>query len=267
MPANPTPEDLWHYLANQFDNVTKGRRKRMNAILADSFAKLTEGAASNAALVPVLAVLTAVKGPWDTAYGAWKERRAAWRSTTQEFDNLLAALRVSPGGGLRSKIDRWESKVAAFWAVSHAVYAYLFPQGREPFTVGGRDEIITEVKGLGERLATKSGELTTAAGAPGLPAGQVAELEEQADALDALGTEVTAFYNLMKDARSAQTVKEGLVDQAAATCEQRRVESATALYRALAKLMDIFAEPEVRMQVAGFFDLELIVAQIGRAHV
>jgi hypothetical protein len=254
------PEEVWHYLENQFDSATRGRRRRMNAILFDAVAKITQGAAANPALAPVLAVLATPKTQWDAAYGGWKNRRAEYRASTQALLNLLAALRTAPGPGQRSKLDRWESRVQNFWPATHEIYVYLFPRGREPFSVGSRDEIIAEVLGLGQRAAAKGAELTTAAGQPGLDPALAAELAEQGAALTALGTEVTAFHGQLQAARDAQTVKEGLVDQAAALCEQRRREAAWALYRAKSKLCDLFGTPEQIMQVAGFFDLGLIMS-------
>ncbi len=241
------PTETWHYLENQFETVTSGSRSRMNAILADSHAKLTLGAAENAALAPVLAGLTAAKAGWDAAYGDWKGARASWRAATQTQVNLLAALRVAPAPGERSKIDRWESKVGGEWARSHPVYAYLFPRGREPFTSGTLEDILDELELLGQRLASKAAEA-----AAGLSA-------EQQTLLTTLAGEVTAFHGLLGGARDAQQQVEGLVTRTADLCEQQRGSAATALYRVLAKLMDIFAEPASRGQVTGFFDLTLIM--------
>lgn len=253
------PEETWHYLENQFESVTRENRKLMDAILTDAHAKFNAGAGGHAAVNAGYLLLNAVKVQWDAAYSGWFERRAAWRSTTQALLNLLAALQLSPGAGQRSKIDRWESKVASFWSEEHAVYAYLFPLGREPFTSGSREEIIGAVEGLGTRLNTKSGELAAAAGDPLLTPEQVAELNEQATALAALSTEVLAFHGQLDAARLIQTQKEGLLDGQATLCEQRRQAAAVALYRALAKLMDAWAEEATRPQVADYFDLSLIM--------
>ncbi len=240
--------EIWHYLENQFETVTEGSRGRMNAILADTHAKLTKGAADNPALVPVLAVLTPAKAAWDTAYGEWKESRAGWRSATQAQANLLATLRVEPAPGERSKIDRWESKAGAEWPRSHPVYAYLFPRGREPFTKGTLESIQDEVKRLGDRMAGQAGDANA-----GLSPEQVA-------LLTALAGEVTAFHGQLDAARDTQQEIEGLVDRLATRCEQQRVKTATALYQTLAKLMDLFAEPEARGEITSFFDLSLIMA-------
>jgi hypothetical protein len=239
--------ETWHYLENQFETVTDGSRQRMNSLLADTHAKLTKGAADHAALVPVLAVLTPAKTDWDAAFGAWKDARAQWRSASQGQQNLLAALQEEPAPGERSKIDRWESKVGSEWAKSHPIYAYLFPLGRSPFTEGTLENILGEVKRLGERLAAKAAD----AGA-GLTA-------EQTALLTALATEVTAFYTQLSATRDTQQQIEGVVARTADLCEQQRVKTATALYRVLAKLMDIYAEPEQRGQVKAYFDLTLIM--------
>ncbi len=235
--------ETWHYLENQFDSVTRRARKRMDSILADTHPKLAQGANLNPALEPALAVLTPAKTAWDAAYGQWLDKQAGYRSATQATENLISSLQRAPAPGERSKLDRWESKVAGEWARSHPVYQFLFPRGREPFTSGTREQILDEVERLGGRFTQKAGDL----------AGEAAAL------LTGLGGEVTAFHSELQAARDAQQTTEGEVDQFAALADQRRVEAATALYRVLAKLMDIFAEPAERDQVTGFFDLTLIM--------
>ena len=65
--------------------------------------------------------------------------------------------------------------MAAFWGSGHPIYEFLFPRGREPFTEGARDEIISCVTELVGRLSTKGAELT-AAGDPALTPEEAAEL-------------------------------------------------------------------------------------------
>lgn len=226
------PVQTWHYLENQFESVTRTSRKLMDTILTDSHAKFHAGASSHASVNAGYVLLNTAKLNWDTAYSAWHELRAAWRSSTQALLNLLSALQTSPGGGQRSKIDKWESKVASFWGDEHEVYAYLFPLGREPFSSGSREEIINAVEGLGTRLATKANELATAAGDPELPPETAAEYAEQAGALTALSAEVLAFHGLLEAARLLQTQKEGLLASQATLCEQRRKAAAVARFTA-----------------------------------
>lgn len=253
------PDETWHYLENQFDSVTKGRRGRMNSILNDTYQKLSASISNDGTYQPIRDLLSDPKNTWDADYAEWKNKRAAWRSTTQALDNLFAALQLAPTPGGRSKLDKWESKIASFWAVSHPIYAYLLPRGREPFTRGTRDSMIDEVEQFGTRLTAKSAELLAAAAVPGLPAEEAAELTEQGDALAALGTEVTAFYGELNAARNAQTQQEGFVDQCSAMCEQARVGAADALYKVLALLMAKHSTKAERPLVAGFFDLTLLM--------
>lgn len=254
------PEVIWHMRENQFDSVTRYRRKRMNSILTDSWAKISNGALAEAGIVPIKAELLLPKTNWDAAYAGWKGARAAWHGRTKAVDNLFEALQVSPGAGGRSKVAKWRSRVGNFWGDEHEIPSTLFPRGNEAFTDGGRDEIITEIKGLGDRLHTVSLELTEAAAVPGLPAEEAEELTEQAEAMEALSVEVLAFHTQIKAARDRQTEKEGLVDQAAALCEQRRKESAKALLLATYMLGAHLLKQDRLAELDGFFDLTLIIS-------
>ena len=62
-------------------------------------------------------------------------------------------------GAARSKIDEWDSKLKAHWSQGEAAYITLLPQGREPFTSGGRDNIVAEVGSFAERLGNATGPL------------------------------------------------------------------------------------------------------------
>lgn len=252
-------DETWHYLENQFDSVTKGRRGRMDSILNDTYVKLNAAVGQNAAYLPIRDGLSDPKTAWETAYADWKNKRANWRGATQALENLLSALSVAPAPGSRSKIDKWESRIANYWAVTHPIYATLLPRGRDPFTEGTRDSIIDEVEQFGVRVAAKSVELLAAAGDPNLPPAEAAELTEQGNALAVLGTEVTAFHGELNGARTAQQQQEGMVDQCSASCEQKRVDAADALYKVLAQLMAMHWTKEARPMVAGFFDLTLLM--------
>ncbi len=238
--------ETWHYLENQFDTVTRNSRKRMNSIAADTGAKLNTGAQNVPAIAPIRDAFTSAKTTWDATYQAWANAKATYRSATAALDILFASLRETPSHGERSKVDRWESRVAAEWAKSHPVYIQLFPLGREPLTTGSREQIIGAVQQLGTRLQAKSTDATLSV--------------EQQTLLTSLATEVADFHGQLESARNRQQEMEGLVDTTAATCESQRLEMATILYATLAQLMALYPRPEERMQVVGYFDLTLIMA-------
>lgn len=251
--------ESWHYLENQFDGVTRESRKRMDAILADTFPKLVAGTAANSAIAPLVTILTPAKTAWDTVYGQWANARAASRAATQQVENLLFVLRREPAPGERSHVDAWESRLSAEWARSHAVYAYLLPQGREPFTLGTREQMIGAVEQFGKRLTDQAGKLQAEAAQPGLAADKAARLTRQATLLTELAGDVSAFFAQLDAARDAQQQREGELDGLSGQVEAARVIAATALYKVLGSLMAIFAEPPQRSQVTAFFDLTLIM--------
>ncbi len=248
----------WHYLDNQFLNATFENRKRMHAICTDAVAKMTAAAAANPGVfAPLLVNILAPATAFSTAYLQWKDARAGYRSATQGLDNLFATLLVAPGAGLRSELDKWESKVRSFWSPGHQSYDLLFPSGREPFNSGAREERIAAVAGLGTRATPLSVTLAAQAAAPGTPPALATELTEQSDAMDDLGTKVSAFHALLTAARTTQTQKEGAVDQLANQLEPLRETVGVALYRNVGLLMAHFAENP--SEVAGYYDLELLM--------
>jgi hypothetical protein len=251
--------ETWHYLENQFDSVTKLNRKLMDAILKDHYSKLSGAAVADVRLQPLLASLSPVKAAWDAKYGEWKNAQAAYRSASQAVQNLFDTLQIKPVGGGRSTLDGWVSKVASFWPDGNAVYDYLLPRGREPFTSGTIEDMAGEVERLATRLGTKATDLTTLAAAPGNTPEQTADYTEQAGALTALQQKVSAFSTQLNAARNVQTQQEGAVDQLSKQVETARAAAADALYGSLAGLMTIFSTAATRGQVAGFFDLALIM--------
>lgn len=255
--SNPMADQTWHYLENQFDNSTRNSRKRMNILIEDHAAKLTAGAGGNATVAAARTALVTPRTNWQSAYQSWRNASAAYQAATLTLENALAVLRRSPGPGLRSKIDEWESKVAAFWGQGSPHYEYLFPRGREPFTEGARDEIISCVTELAGRLSTKGAELTTAAGDPALTPEEAAELAEQGAAISELGGKVGIFHTSLNGARTGQQEKEGAVDTLSTQVEVRRKEAAVALYGNLGQLMHEFrANPDA---VAAYFDLDTLM--------
>jgi len=247
--------DQWHYLENQFLNVTRERRGLLDELSKDHTQKLTQAAQGNpTAMGPLLVVINAAATPWAAKYKAWKDAKAEYRSRTQQMDNLLAVLRVRPVGGDRSLAEDWDSRIRAYWSPGHPIYDGLLPQGREPLTTGTRDEIISEVERLGGRLATRGSQLLQQA--PGDP--NEARLTAQGEALTALGSEVTAFHVQLSGARNTQTQKEGLVDQLSEQLEPLRVAVCVAMFKNLGSLMALFAANPG--EVSAFYDLDKIIS-------
>lgn len=247
------PAEDWKYVENQFLSATVGSFKRMNIVLNDHFAKLTTAVATDSTLASFLTIITATKTVWDGHYSNWQNARATYTSLTDIFEGCLTQLNKTPDTpGGRSLIDSWESKVNAVASTTHPDYTYFFPRGRDPFTTDGRDEIVQNVKTLGERLDARAAELEEAATTSGAPQ----ELVDRYEAYLALAPLVTAFHLEIKAARDAQQGAEGTVDQLRVPLEAARVNTAADLYGNLGGLMQKFKT--ARPQVAGFFDLDTL---------
>ena len=268
-----------HYCENQFDNATKDSRKRMNIILTDHIAKLIARSAEHATIAGLLGPTQTVVNTWNLRYTDWRNKRAAYRSASKGMQDLLDALMFSPGSNLRSKIDEWDSKLSALWVPDSQEYLEFLPDGRAPFTTGGRDNIIKEVDDFSKRLASKLGVLvnardefqtavdaiTSGGGTP--PAELVEQLETAAARLStvqSLTQRVTAFSVQLSATRSVQQGKEGQVDGAATLVEEQRIVAARRLYANLGILMAHFVllpgeQPEPQVAAEDFFDLDTLV--------
>jgi len=248
----------WHYLENQFDSVTRTRRKLLHQIYLDHLQKLTAGTVGNSNLSSLIAVLNAAGTPWAQRYAAWKNARAAYRGATQTMTNLLDVLRVKPVGGGRSRVEEWDSKIRTYWSPGDPIYDELLPLGREPLTTGEIDTILDEVGRLAERVGTRAQALLDLAGSGTPTPEEAAVLTEQGNHLQTLHTRVLAFSGQLTQARNGQTQKEGAVDQLSGQLKPLRAALCTALYQNLGSLMTLYAAnpPEV----AAFYDLTLIMA-------
>jgi hypothetical protein len=266
------PGDIWHYLDNQFYNSTTGSRKRMTILVADFKAKIAARVGEHATFAAINTEFGAFATQWTVAYTAWRNKLAQYRGATQSLENLLEVLTVSGPGGVRSKVDDWDSRLQAHWGADDPVYVTLLPQGRAPFTSGGRDAIIAEVGNFASRLAdgqpvqtalvtglqAQVDAITGGGGTP--PPELLEELEEAQDRLEtlvSLQVKVAAFSASLLSARLTQQGLEGQVDAAATTAEAKRLVVAQELYGHLGTLMKHF-----RTNPAGagdFFDLDTLV--------
>lgn len=270
---------IWHYCENQFDNATKDSRKRMNIILTDHIAKLIARQSEHATITGLIGPTQGVVNIWQQRYTDWRNKRAAYKAASQGVQSLLDALMFAPGAGQRSKIDEWDTRLAALWTPDAQDYTFLLPNGRAPFTTGGRDNIIKEVGDFSQRLSQKAPELTAArdglqaqvdaiTNAGGTPPDALVDALDTAkgrvDAVVTLGARTAAFHSQLSSARSLQQGKEGLVDAAATLVEEQRVVAARRLYANLGLLMAHFVllpneQPEPQRAAEDFFDLDTLM--------
>jgi hypothetical protein len=266
------PDEPWHYTSNQFYNSTTGSRKRMNILINDFKAKINARSAEHATFGAINTEFGPFATQWTTAYTAWRNKLAVYRGATQTLTNLLEVLTESGTGGVRSKIDEWDSKLTAHWSATDAVYVTLLPQGRAPFTSGGRDSIIAEVGNLATRLGEQVAPVGAAVSAlqvqiDAITSGGGTPPQEMLDALEdaqdrvatltSLQTKVAAFGGSLVAARTAQQGVEGQVDASATAIEAKRLTLAEELLGHLGTLMKHFRKtPEA---AGDFFDLDTLM--------
>ena len=213
--------ETWHYLENQFDNVTKGSRKQMQVITNDHNSRLV-AQSGDVDIDGLIARYGPVHQDFLNKYSSWMNADAFHQSTTVGVNKLLNELSGT-------KIRQWDSAITIQYDVGTEEYMHLLPNRRTPFQTGGMDQRISEVKSLATRLNTYA---------------PLATLQGQ----------VNTFHGLIKGARDNQQQKEQLVESTANQIETARVVLAIMLYRNLGVLMDKYGlTPEV---IATFWELK-----------
>jgi hypothetical protein len=251
----------------------------MNIIVTDHLAKLQKRMGEHATIQALLVAFQTTSANWTAAYTKWRNKRAAYRAATRALEALLDVLKLSPGNGQRSKIDEWNSKISALWAPDAPMYLYFFPEGRDPFTSGGRDNIVKEVGDLSQRLAEKIADLTALRDAlqvqvdaitngGGVPPEALADeldlAKARVDTVTSLVSKTAAFHSQLTSARSTQQGAEGEVDGAATQVENQRIIAARRLLAnlyALGQHYVLLASEDADPQAAAgdFFDLDTII--------
>lgn len=216
-------DETWKYLSNQFALATDGSYKRANILNNDHMSKLT---AENADAD--IAALEARTQPLSTAYGSayigWISAKATYKGHTQLYDSLLDNLSSQ-------KIKEWDIQIQGTYLEGTPEYTMILPNRRGPFQNGGKDDRLSEVQALAQRLLDYP-------------------------ALAATQADVDAFATNMQTARDNQQQKEELVAMASDTLEQARLALCTMMYGNLGALMDKYREtPDV---VENFWQLDLI---------
>ena len=216
-------DETWKYLTNQFTTTTDGSYKRANILNNDHMSKLT---AENADAD--IAALETRTQPLSTAYGtaytAWVSAKATYKGHTQLYDSLLDNLSSQ-------KIKEWDIQIQGTYLEGTPEYTMILPDRRGPFQNGGKDDRLSEVQALADRLLSYP-------------------------ALAATQADVAAYATSMQTARDDQQQKEELVAMASDTLEQARLELCTMMYGNLGALMDKYREtPNV---IENFWQLDLI---------
>ena len=213
----------WHFLNNQFDNVTKNSNLRMVIITNDHHAKLMAQQA-DPDILTLLNRTTPLHNAFLTAYNNSKSAIGLRKAATQAVDEKLKLLRSTT---LRS----WDAKVQVHFLSGTSEYTSVFPNGLTAFHTSTIDQTVTMLKALSERA-------------------------DEHVPLAAVATEIDTFHTELKNLRDAQQGKEQQVGSTSTLLETQRVALANMMYANLGILMDKYADaPD---NIANFWEVQLL---------
>lgn len=220
-------KETWHYLSNQFDNVTKKSFKLMNIINADHLAKL-QAQASDTVIATLLARTNVPHDSFNTTYSNWLSAKGFYKGETNRVNGYLKELSSV-------KLKQWDAQIQAVYLEGTPDYKILLPNGRKPFQSGTIDDRISHLQAFVQRLAAYPTLVTTK-------------------------TNVIAFHTMLNAARDVQQQKEELVDYASTLLEVARKDIALMMYRNLGVLIDKYASnPDF---VSNFWDYQLLHSNV-----
>jgi len=218
-------EKIWHYLDNQFVNIT--RRNFKKAVIISRFHDSVLAAVATEPIPdPDIILLYNRYHPLHLElsqnYNSWRAQGGVQEGSTLTLDQLL--------GLLPEKVFNWESRVGVLYPKASAQYRVMFPNGRAIFNKGGKDQRLDAVDSLALALATDP-------------------------ALSMLKIDVDAFYTQLLNARQLQAGNIANTRGDSAQLEQAVLQAMKMQYRNLGFLIDKIENPEM---VAVFFDVATI---------
>jgi hypothetical protein len=138
-------EELWFYLQNPFDNVTKHSFALMNLLATDHHDKLRHKANLDARFAPLYQDFESTYKVFKTVFTKSLSNAGRYQSNTQKVESLFTEL-------TSTRIRKWDVKIQNEYDEMSNEYVSILPSGRKPFQVGGYEARINEVKALYERL-------------------------------------------------------------------------------------------------------------------
>jgi len=213
----------WIYFQNPFINATVRNFKKGLRLSTFTDSRL-QAKGDDAFYGPLYAMYHPLHVNFLDAYNVWKSQSGVQKGATLTFDQLLQLL--SP-----SKINAWDLAVMNVYAKGSPEYVTIFPQGHKPFQRGEKQQRVNAVKQLKTALTGK------------VPL---------ASTLD----DITAFYNQLLDAATAQQGQMGNTGSTSDVVMTAMTTALTAMYSMLGKCLAEFpADPTVCEYI---FDLESI---------
>jgi len=225
-------EKTWHYIVNQFINVTRDNYKKMLKLSNYHDARLKKMMNDNPA-DPDWAIMYNRYHPFHeayvAAYTAWKSAGGKQKGQTLNTDQLLVLL--------IKKINKWDAMVQAIDGFEKGTpnHLALFPKGHKPFVQGAKAAKVNAVKVLSESLTPFS--LSN----PGI--------------LAVKGL-VDSFFTLLNSASATHEGTKGGTKSKSAEVEVQRVIVGTEQYRSLGSLIVKCADKP--LTIASFFELVVL---------
>lgn len=213
----------WHYLENQFDNVTVKSNLKMVILTNDHLARL-KAQQADPDILELFNRTSPFHNAFLTAYSTSKSSMGLRKAATLALTNKLGLLRST-------KLRHWDAMVQVEFLSGSQEYVAIFPNGLTAFHTSTIDQTIIMLKGLTNRMADYV-------------------------VLDPVRTQIDTFYTELKDLRDDQQVKEQIIEQSSSLLEQARKNLATIMFGNLGVLMDKYKDtPEF---VGNYWELQLL---------
>ena len=240
------PDTEWHYLVDQFDNVTKDSRPLALRIFADFIAKANQRQVTDSGLIPMNSEVLPPLLAWGAKHAELVSVEADYGAATAGFVEALRVLWNKPSLEVNSVLEDWDSQVRVAVPFGGTVYQRLFPHGREPFTAGTHEEIVEALRVLGQKLGVEGAKLVDGSNV----------ITAKGQALVDLGVVVTARWVALLEQRLAQQGLEGQADALADDLEPLRVAACDGLHSAVGFLL--WHHRTNKALVGSYFDLDAL---------
>ncbi len=214
---------IWHYLENQFQNVTKNNNK-LSVIIANDHDSKLQAESGDPAILVFYNRFHPLKVDLSVKYALWVAAKGLYKGETARVEQKLAELSGTA-------IESWDIQVQVVHKRDTPDYIALLPNFRIPFQSGGIDLRIEELRGFSTRL-------------------------DSYPALAAVKAEVDAFLAVLEGFRNVQQGKEETVGLTSDNLKSSKLASMIMAYRNLGGLMDKFGSNP--SDVERFYELELL---------
>lgn len=215
--------NIWSYLRNPFDSVTKNSFRLMIIMAKDHLDKLN----GNAGDPEIAMIVGFVKPEYDAFMQAFNNvqlNSSSYQSKTMQMEQLLTELSGK-------KIKQWDIAIQNQYLDDTPEYRDILPNYRSPFQKGAYDERVNAVTILAQKL-------------------------NNYPSLATVQNDVQTFFNLLTATRTSQQGLEYQDAQLRKQVEISRQSLATAMHKSFAYLLYKYIDDV--QQVETYFELQYI---------